>query len=104
MLRSPCSPPPACIRYVHANDLTALGDPATWPAALPDGAFARMFPPGTPLLLATVTQAPAVRGLLAGRGEAARVRVVGYLDPRRPLPSADLQEHCGMSAAADAAF
>ncbi|MFB7999725.1 phosphoketolase [Streptomyces sp. NPDC056002] len=92
--------PDARIRYVHVNDLTALGDPGTWPAALPDGAFARMFPPGTPLLLATVTQAPGVRALLAGRGEAARVRVVGYRDPGRPLPSADLLEHCGMSAAA----
>ncbi|WP_031045712.1 phosphoketolase [Streptomyces sp. NRRL F-5650] len=92
--------PDARIRYVHVNDLTALGHPDTWPAALPAATFARMFPPGVPLLLATVTQAPAVRALLAGRGEAARVRVVGYRDPGRPLPSADLLEHCGMSAAA----
>ncbi|MFD3662807.1 phosphoketolase [Streptomyces sp. NPDC058659] len=92
--------PDARIRYVHVNDLTALGSPGTWPAALPDGDFARMFPPDALVLLATITQAPAVRALLAGRGEAARVRVVGYRDPGRPLPSADLLEHCGMSAAA----
>ncbi|MBT1189258.1 phosphoketolase, partial [Streptomyces sp. CJ_13] len=92
--------PDARIRYVHVNDLTALGSPGTWPAALPNSDFARMFPPDAPVLLATITQAPAVRALLAGRGEAARVRVFGYRDPGRPLPSADLLEHCGMSAAA----
>ncbi|MCZ1008436.1 phosphoketolase [Streptomyces lydicus] len=93
--------PGARIRYVHVNDLTALGAPGIWPAALPDGAFDRMFPNGVPVLLATVTQAPAVRALLAARGEAARFfHVVGYRDPGRPLPSADLLEHCGMSAAA----
>ncbi|MEU3282046.1 phosphoketolase [Streptomyces antibioticus] len=92
--------PDARIRYVHINDLTVLGPPRIWPAALPDGDFARLFPPGVPVLLATVTQAPAVRALLAGRGEAARVRVVGYRDPGRPLPSDDLLTHCGMSAAA----
>ncbi|MFE9308174.1 phosphoketolase [Streptomyces sp. NPDC006706] len=92
--------PDVRIRYVHINDLTVLGPPGTWPAALPDGAFDRLFPTGAPVLLATVTQAPAVRALLAGRGEAARVRVVGYRDPGRPLPSADLLEYCGMSAAA----
>lgn len=90
--------PDTRIRYVHINDLTVLGTPGVWPAALPDGAFARLFPTGSPVLLATVTQAPAVRALLAGRGEAARV--VGYHDPGRPLPSADLLEHCGMSASA----
>ncbi|MGF0174552.1 phosphoketolase [Streptomyces sp. Marseille-Q5077] len=92
--------PDARIRYVHINELTVLGTPGIWPAALPDGAFARLFPTGAPVLLATVTQAPAVRALLADRGEAARVRVVGYRDPGRPLPSADLLEHCGMSASA----
>ncbi|MER6445424.1 hypothetical protein [Streptomyces venezuelae] len=92
--------PDARVRYVHVNDLTALGRPGTWPAALSDSAFARLFPTGIPVLLATVTHAPAVRALLAGRGEAARVRVVGYRDPGRPLPSAVLLEHCGMSAAA----
>ncbi|WP_326742720.1 phosphoketolase [Streptomyces sp. NBC_01768] len=92
--------PDARIRYVHINDLTVLGHPGTWPAALPDGPFASLFPTGTPVLLATVTQAPAVRALLAARDEAARVHVVGYHDPGRPLPSADLLEHCGMSAAA----
>ncbi|MEX0174423.1 phosphoketolase [Streptomyces sp. LMG1-1-1.1] len=92
--------PGARIQYVHINDLTVLGQPDTWPAALPDGTFARLFPAGVPVLLATVTQAPAVRALLAARGEAARVRVVGYRDPGRPLPSVDLLELCGMSAAA----
>ncbi|MFF5714945.1 phosphoketolase [Streptomyces sp. NPDC012756] len=92
--------PDTGIQYVHINDLTVLGQPDTWPAALPDDAFARLFPAGVPVLLATVTQAPAVRALLVGRSEAARVRVVGYRDPGRPLPSADLLELCGMSAAA----
>lgn len=92
--------PDARIRYVHVNDLTALGAPGIWPAALPDGAFHRLFPHGVPVLLATVTHAPAVRSLLAARGEAARFHVVGYRDPGRPLPSNDLLEHCGMSAAA----
>ncbi|KOU43633.1 phosphoketolase [Streptomyces sp. WM6378] len=92
--------PDARIRYVHVNDLTVLGAPGTWPAALSDGTFAGLFPAGVPVLLATVTQAPAVRALLAGRGDAARVHVVGYRDPGRPLPSADLLEQCGMSAAA----
>ncbi|MFE2234154.1 phosphoketolase [Streptomyces sp. NPDC059442] len=92
--------PNARIQYVHINDLTALGTPDTWPAALPDGTFARLFPAGVPVLLATVTQAPAVRALLAARGETARVQVVGYRDPGRPLTSADLLELCGMSAAA----
>ncbi|MFK0179625.1 phosphoketolase [Streptomyces xanthochromogenes] len=92
--------PDVRIRYVHVNDLTVLGTPDTWPAALPHGSFARLFSAGAPVLLATVTQAPAVRALLAARGEAARIHVVGYRDPGRPLPSADLLEHCGMSAAA----
>ncbi|MFK0142649.1 phosphoketolase family protein [Streptomyces murinus] len=92
--------PDAGIRYVHINDLTVLGPPDTWTAALSDDDFARLFPPGVPLLLATVTQAPAVRALLAGRGETARVRVVGYRDPGHPLPPDDLLEHCGMSATA----
>ncbi|MFF9429414.1 hypothetical protein [Streptomyces sp. NPDC014746] len=92
--------PDTRIQYVHINDLTVLGQSDTWPAALPDGNFARLFPASVPVLLATVTQAPAVRALLAARGETARVRVAGYRDPGRPLPSANLLELCGMSAAA----
>nr|WP_202486501.1 phosphoketolase [Streptomyces sp. SID4985] len=87
------------IRYVSINDLTVLGAPDTWSAALTDRAFSQLFPENVPLLLATVTQAPAVRALLAARGETARFRVVGYRDPGRPLPPTDLLEHCGMSAA-----
>lgn len=89
----------AHVQYVHVNDLTVLGHPGIWPAALPDDAFDRLFPADVPVLLATVTHAPAVRALLAGRGESARVRVVGYRDPGRPLPSADLLEHCRLSTA-----
>ncbi|MEU0741168.1 phosphoketolase [Streptomyces sp. NPDC006134] len=92
--------PEAHIQYVHVNDLTVLGHAGTWPAALPDDAFDRLFPADVPVLLATVTHAPAVRALLADRGESTRVRVVGYRDPGRPLPSADLLEHCRLSTAA----
>jgi len=95
--------PKAVIRYTHVNDLTVLGSPADRPYALSERHFGRLFGNECPVLLAVPTFRPAIRALLATRGEATRFHVIGYQDPGHPTTPYDLLAHCGMSAEALAA-
>lgn len=94
------SHPKARIRYVHVNDLTALGPACTWPSALEEVTFSRLFGNTNPVLMAVPTFPGAVRALLAARGDSARFHVVGYREPKRPTTAHGLLEHSGLSAAA----
>ncbi|MFJ5116416.1 hypothetical protein [Kitasatospora sp. NPDC088548] len=88
------------IRYLHINDLTVLGSPGTWSAALTRQAFTDLFGADCPVLLAVPTFPGAVRGLLAARGETDRFHVVGYRDPGRPVSNEALLEHADLSTPA----
>jgi xylulose-5-phosphate/fructose-6-phosphate phosphoketolase len=87
-------------RYVHVNDLTVLGPPTVWPHALTPERFIDLFGSDVPVLLATIGYPAAVRGLLAGRGDADRFHVVGYRDLGRPTSAQELLGQAGLSARA----
>ena len=86
------------IRYLHINDLTVLGPPATWPSGLSDASYGSLFADVCPVLLATIGCPGAVRALIAHRGDADRFYVVGYQDPGSPVSQGQLLGHAGMSA------
>jgi xylulose-5-phosphate/fructose-6-phosphate phosphoketolase len=90
--------PDARVRYVHINDLTVLGAAPTWPSALPEREFTRLFGKCCPVLLAAPAFPAPIQGLLASRPGAARFHVTGYRDPGGPTSPEDLLEHSGMSA------
>ncbi len=93
-------PPELRVRYVHVNDLTVLGCRTIWPHALTVERFTDLFATEVPVLLATVGYPGAVRGLLAGRGDADRFHVVGYRDLGRQTSRQDLLDGAGLSARA----
>jgi xylulose-5-phosphate/fructose-6-phosphate phosphoketolase len=84
------------LRYVHIHDLTVLGDPGLWPHALTDDALAELFTTHAPILLATTGHAADIHALLGPRHPGARLRVLGYHDPGRPVSTERLLAHCGL--------
>jgi len=89
--------PGAVIRYVHVGDLTVLGPRPAWPSGLPVDAFAGLFGDGCPVLLAVPIRPAPVRALIAARGQAHRVRVLGWADPGRPASSEALLSLAGLT-------
>ncbi|WP_216586565.1 phosphoketolase [Streptomyces brasiliscabiei] len=84
------------LRYVHIHDLTALAEPGTRPLALPVKAFTEHFGNRAPVILATTGYPADVHALLGARHPGARLTVLGYRDPGRPLTQAQLLAHCGL--------
>lgn len=84
------------MRYVHVHDLTCLGDPGTWPVAIPDSVFATLLPPDVPVLAVVPCHPAPVQALLAERGAADRVTVRGWRNPDRPLSPQRLLQHAGL--------
>ncbi|MFJ9024891.1 hypothetical protein ACIRPU_33670 [Streptomyces sp. NPDC102259] len=84
------------LRYVHIHDLTTLAEAGTHPLALPEKAFTELFGNRAPFILATTGYPADVHALLGARHPGARVTVLGYRDPGRPLTQAQLLAHCGL--------
>ncbi|MFI6350249.1 phosphoketolase [Streptomyces sp. NPDC050560] len=97
------SHPEIKVRYLHVNDLAALGSPRHRSSALSEAAFTHLFGYNAPVLVAVPTYPGAARALLAERVRADRFHVVGYREPHGPTTPDDLLEQCGLSAAALAA-
>lgn len=92
--------PDARLRFVAIHDLTALGDPNTWPLGLPTEDFTATFGSATPVLLAVPFFPDAARLLLWHRPAPQRFEVVGYSDPGRPTSAATLLRQSGMDSGA----
>jgi xylulose-5-phosphate/fructose-6-phosphate phosphoketolase len=82
------------LRYVHIHDLTALAEAGTRPLALSEKAFTAHFGAQAPVILATTGYPADVHALLGARHPGARLTVLGYRDPGRPLTQAQLLAYC----------
>ncbi|MEU1193063.1 phosphoketolase [Streptomyces sp. NPDC005859] len=82
------------LRYIHVHDLTALAEASTRPLALTEKAFTEHFGNRAPVILATTGYPADVHALLGTRHPGARLTVLGYRDPGRPLTQAQLLAHC----------
>ncbi|WP_115061706.1 phosphoketolase, partial [Nocardia otitidiscaviarum] len=92
--------PAARVRYVHVHDLSCLGAPGQRDAAIPADVFEQLFPPGVPILVATISRTAPVHALFGERGAARAVTVRGWVDPPHPMTPDELLDHSGMAAAA----
>lgn len=82
--------PNARLQFVAIHDVTALGDPRTWPLGLPADEFTAIFGRSTPVVLAVPFFPDAARALLWPRPHHERFAIVGYVDPGRPMSAAEL--------------
>ncbi len=73
------------IRVVGLLDLTVLGDPRRWPRGMTDAEVRHFLGERSPVVIATIGHPAAVWGLLAGRVRRP-VRVIGWREPRGPMP------------------
>ncbi|MGH3273891.1 MAG: phosphoketolase [Streptosporangiaceae bacterium] len=94
------SHPCAVIRYVHVGDLTVLGPPPDRLSGLHRDAFASLFGYDCPVLLAVPIRPAPVRALLAARGQAHRICVLGWIEPGRPASSETLLSLAGLTVPA----
>ncbi|MFF1714389.1 phosphoketolase [Streptomyces sp. NPDC058268] len=88
--------PDLVLRYVHVHDLTTLGEEGTRPLALNEAAFTAHFGTRAPIIMATSGYPADVHALLGSRHPGARLTVLGYRDPGRPVSQTRLQERCGL--------
>ncbi|GAA3766789.1 phosphoketolase family protein [Plantactinospora mayteni] len=86
------------VRVVAVQDLTVLGNPATWPSGLSDAELQRYFGPTAPLVIATLGHPAAVWGLIEDRLHRP-VEVIGWCEPDGPMPQHRLAEAAGMNVA-----
>lgn len=86
------------VRAVNLLDLTALGDPTTWPRGLPDTDIDQYFGRHAAVLVVTLGHPAAVWGLLAGRLRRP-TEVIGWQEPAGPMPQAQLADTLGLTPA-----
>lgn len=86
------------VRVVNLLDLTVLGDPMTWPRGLSDADIDHYFGRHAAVLVVTLGHPAAVWGLLAGRLRRP-TEVIGWREPRGPMPQAQLTDTLGMTPA-----
>lgn len=84
------------LRYVHVHDLTALAEAGTRPLALDGAAFHAHFGIRAPIVLATTGFPADIHALFGRRHPGARITVLGYRDPGRPVSQSKLLSLCGL--------
>ncbi|MEV8535643.1 hypothetical protein [Streptomyces sp. NPDC051211] len=85
------------VRVVSVLDLTALGDPAVWPAGLPAGEVNVLLGEDAALLVVTLGHPAAIWSLLKAR-HARPVEVIGWRETEGPRSQPDTAAAAGMTA------
>jgi xylulose-5-phosphate/fructose-6-phosphate phosphoketolase len=83
------------VRVVAVHDLTVLGHPAVWPAALSDAEVRQCFGTTAPVIIASLGHPAAVWGLIEDRLRRP-VKIIGWTEPSGPAPQRRLAETAGM--------
>jgi xylulose-5-phosphate/fructose-6-phosphate phosphoketolase len=83
-----------CVRIVNVADLTVLGDPETWPAGLTTAERQHYFGQHAGMLVVTIGQPSAVRGLLPSPRP--HPLIVGWREPSGPLTQHQLAAAAGI--------